>query len=62
MCDLCDWSFFVLQVTGVSLTPGDDQLIVIHNQHNDLVICLVNQSKANRVSELMANLYLQIYQ
>ena len=50
------------QVTGLSLSPGDDQLLVIHLQHNDLVICLFSQSKANRVSELMANLYLQIYQ
>lgn len=50
------------KVTGLSLSPGDDQLLVIHLQHNDLVICLFSQSKANRVSELMANLYLQIYQ
>lgn len=49
------------KVTGVTLTPGDDQLLVIHLQHNDLVICLFNESKANRVAELMANLYLQIY-
>lgn len=52
----------VLQVTGVSLSPGDDQLLVVHIEHNDLVICLFGQSKANRVTELMANLYLQIYQ
>ncbi|CAH3126805.1 unnamed protein product [Pocillopora meandrina] len=49
-------------VTGVSLTPGDDQLLVVHLQHNDLVVCLFNESKANRVAELMANLYLQIYE
>lgn len=51
-----------LQVTGVTLTTGDDQLLVIHLPHNDLVICLFNESKANRVAELMANLYLQIYE
>jgi len=50
------------KVTGVSLSPGDDQLLVVHIQHNDLVICLFGESKANRVAELMANLYLQIYQ
>ena len=51
-----------LQVTGLSLTPGDDQLLVVHLQHNDLVICLCSQSKANRVTECMATIYLQIYQ
>ena len=62
---LTDWltsRYIYWQVTGVSLTPGDDQLLVVHLEHNDLVVCLFNESKANRVAELMANLYLQIYE
>lgn len=50
------------KVTGLSVTPGDDQLIVVHIPTNDLVICLVSESKANRVAECMATLYLQIFQ
>ncbi|KAL9968381.1 hypothetical protein ACROYT_G026748 [Oculina patagonica] len=50
------------KVTGVSLTPGDDQLVVVHVQHNDLVICLFSETKANRVSEFMAYIYLQVFQ
>ena len=58
---LCRFSI-PLQVTGISLSPNDDQLIVIHRLHNDLVICLDNKKGATRVSELLANIYLQIYQ
>ncbi|XP_015779047.1 PREDICTED: unconventional myosin-Id-like [Acropora digitifera] len=50
------------QITSLSVTPSDDQLIAIHIPDNDLVICLVNASKANRVAECMANIYFQIFQ
>ena len=52
---------FVFQVIGLSVSPGDDQLIVVHIPTNDLVVCLVIEDKVNRVAECMAILYLQIF-
>ncbi|BFY98224.1 hypothetical protein BsWGS_01264 [Bradybaena similaris] len=41
-------------VTGLSLTPGKDQLIIIHlSGGNDLVLCLENPAQEERVGELV---------
>ncbi|XP_077866733.1 unconventional myosin-Id-like [Saccoglossus kowalevskii] len=41
-------------VTGVTVTPGGDQLIAIHlNNDNDLVVCLTDTNGDNRVPELV---------
>ncbi|KAK7010457.1 unconventional myosin-Id [Biomphalaria glabrata] len=42
------------QITGVSLTPGKDQLIIIHmSGGNDFVVCLENPAHEERVGELV---------
>ncbi|KAK3589621.1 hypothetical protein CHS0354_043081 [Potamilus streckersoni] len=44
-------------VTGLSITPDADQLSVIHlKDGNDLVICLQNPSREERVGELVGSL------
>ena len=51
-----------LQMTGVSVSPGSDQLVVVHLQGgNDLVICLQSVAKStaasnDRVGELVGTL------
>lgn len=41
-------------MTGISLSPGRDQLVVIHsNKGNDLVITLKTQNNEERVGELV---------
>lgn len=45
------------QVTGVSLTPGSDQLVIIHlSDENDLVLCLQNLTREERVGEVLGTL------
>lgn len=45
---------FLLQITGVSVTPGRDQLVIIHlSGGNDLVLCLQNPAQEERVGELV---------
>nr|XP_045596095.1 unconventional myosin ID-like [Procambarus clarkii] len=52
----------ILEVSGVSVSPGQDQLVIIHLRGgNDLVISLSSQSNANRVGEL-TGLLLRQYQ
>ncbi|XP_041478536.1 LOW QUALITY PROTEIN: unconventional myosin-Id-like [Lytechinus variegatus] len=44
----------VSEVTGVSVTPGRDQLIIVHlSGDNDIVVCLTNDARENRVPELV---------
>ncbi|KAL3832417.1 hypothetical protein ACJMK2_024062 [Sinanodonta woodiana] len=44
-------------VTGLSITPDADQLSVIHlKDGNDLVVCLQNPSREERVGELVGSL------
>ncbi|XP_059159355.1 unconventional myosin-Id-like [Physella acuta] len=41
-------------ITGVSVTPGKDQLVIIHlSGGNDLVLCLQNPAQEERVGELV---------
>ncbi|KAL1420107.1 hypothetical protein MTO96_024566, partial [Rhipicephalus appendiculatus] len=43
-------------LTGISITPGPDQLAILHLRgNNDLVVCLVtsNAADSNRVGELV---------
>lgn len=43
------------QITGVSVSPGHDQLVVIHtNKGNDFVLTL--KSNEDRVGELVGSL------
>ncbi|XP_042216717.1 unconventional myosin ID-like [Homarus americanus] len=52
----------ILEVSGVSVSPGQDQLVIIHLRGgNDLVISLSSQANANRVGEL-TGLLLRQYQ
>ncbi|XP_071512839.1 unconventional myosin ID isoform X2 [Panulirus ornatus] len=52
----------ILEVSGVSVSPGQDQLVIIHLRGgNDLVISLASQVNANRVGEL-TGLLLRQYQ
>jgi len=47
------------QVTGVSVSPGKDQLVVFHTKDNrDLVVCLQGMVPANesRIGELVGTL------
>ncbi|XP_063421774.1 unconventional myosin-Id-like isoform X2 [Mytilus trossulus] len=47
----------VSEVTGVSVSPGKDQLVAIHlSSENDLVVCLQNPSKEERVGEFIGSL------
>lgn len=50
-----DGALFVFQVTGISLSPGSDQLVVIHsNLGNDLVLSLhLNKINDDLVGELL---------
>lgn len=52
----------ILEVSGVSVSPGQDQLVIIHLRGgNDLVISLSSHTNANRVGEL-TGLLLRQYQ
>ncbi|XP_076094542.1 unconventional myosin-Id-like isoform X1 [Mytilus galloprovincialis] len=47
----------VSEVTGVSVSPGKDQLVAIHlSSENDLVVCLQNPGKEERVGEFIGTL------
>ena len=49
----------VSQVTGVSVSPGKDQLVVFHTKDSrDLVVCLQGMVPANesRIGELVGTL------
>jgi len=56
------WAFVDLQITGVGISPGSDQLVIIHLQGgNDLVLCLQSVARSNsgsndRVGELVGSL------
>ncbi|TWW82144.1 Unconventional myosin-Id [Takifugu flavidus] len=48
-----------MEVTGVSVSPGKDQLVVFHTKDNrDLVVCLQGMVPANesRIGELVGTL------
>uniref|UniRef100_A0A2R5LJZ3 Putative myosin class ii heavy chain n=1 Tax=Ornithodoros turicata TaxID=34597 RepID=A0A2R5LJZ3_9ACAR len=53
----------ISDLTGISVTPGNDQLAVLHLRgNNDLVICLVNSaspSDSHRVGELVGTVVRQ---
>lgn len=49
-------------VTGVSVSPGQDQLIVIHCGGNDFVISLHSEKKQDRVGELIGVLANRFYE
>ncbi|XP_045119957.1 unconventional myosin ID-like isoform X2 [Portunus trituberculatus] len=52
----------ILEVSGISVSPGQDQLVIIHLRGgNDLVVSLTSQTNANRVGEL-TGLLLRQYQ
>lgn len=47
----------ISMVTGVSLTPCSDQLVIIHlSDENDLVLCLQNLTREERVGEVLGTL------
>ena len=47
----------LFKMTGISVSPGADQLIIIHLQGgNDLVLCLTNTKHDERVGELVGTL------
>lgn len=49
-----DWTSVFPQMTGLSISPGSDQLVIIHLEGgNDLVLCLENNRKEERVGELV---------
>ncbi len=51
--------FFLSQVTGVSISPGKDQLVVFHTKDNrDLIVCLQGMVPAgdSRIGELVGTL------
>ncbi|XP_048579612.1 unconventional myosin-Id [Nematostella vectensis] len=50
------------KITSLTVSAGQDQLIIVHIPHNDLVVCLLNNKKANRVVEFMASIYKQVLQ
>nr|XP_022305174.1 unconventional myosin-Id-like isoform X4 [Crassostrea virginica] len=53
----------IQMVTGVSLTTGSDQLVILHlSDENDLVLCLQNLTKEERVGELVGTLCSHISQ
>ena len=48
---------FCPQMTGLSVSPGPDQLIIVHLEGgNDLVLCLETRDHEDRVGELVGNL------
>lgn len=50
---------FLSQVTGVSVSPGKDQLVVFHTKDNrDLIVCLQGMVPAgdSRIGELVGTL------
>lgn len=51
----------ISEITGLSVSPGKDQLITIHSNHgNDLIVSLL--SKEDRIGELvgiLCNAYFQ---
>ncbi|KAK2191130.1 hypothetical protein NP493_59g02001 [Ridgeia piscesae] len=47
----------ISSMTGVSVSPGSDQLVIIHLEGgNDLVLCLESKDHEDRVGELIGNL------
>ena len=44
---------FLFQATGIALTSGVDQLLVLKFPGNDLVICFHNPGNENRVTEAL---------
>jgi myosin-1 len=49
--------FPISDLTGVSVSPGPDQLAIVHLQGgNDLVVCLTNKKHEERVGELVGTL------
>ena len=49
--------YVVVQVSGLSVSSGSDQLIVFHlTDGNDLVVCLVTTSGEERVGEVVGTL------
>lgn len=56
---VCPFSICVSQVTGLSVSPGKDQLVVFHTKDSrDLVVCLQGMVPANesRIGELVGTL------
>lgn len=51
--------FQIFQLTGISVSPGRDQLVVFHSStNNDLVISLIGENqplKEDRVGEIIAH-------
>ncbi|XP_074658993.1 unconventional myosin-Id-like [Tubulanus polymorphus] len=47
----------ISSVTGLSVTPGEDQLAIIHlSGGNDLVVCLLSRNNEDRIGELVGTL------
>ena len=58
-CYLCQFtiSFPHFQLTGISISPGTDQLCILHlRTGNDLVLCLTNNRSDERVGEIVGTL------
>jgi len=52
--------FFLSQVTGMSVSPGKDQLVVFHTKDNqDLIVCLQGMVPAgdSRIGELVGTMF-----
>lgn len=50
-------AYLTLQITGLSITPGPDQLVIVHLQGgNDLVMCLMSTNGTDRVGELIGTI------
>lgn len=51
----------IIEITGISVSPGSDQLVVIHsNKGNDFIMSVT--SKDNRVGEIVGVLSMRYYQ
>lgn len=45
---------YFMQATGIALTSGVDQLLVLKFPGNDLVVCFHNPGNEDRVTEALA--------
>ena len=51
---------FIFQLTGLSVTPGQEQLIALHLRGgNDFVVSVVSDKTVDRIGEIVGNLLRQ---
>lgn len=53
----------IAEITGLSVSPGRDQLITIHsNRGNDFILSIITKGSGDRVGELVGVLSNRYYQ